>query len=480
MNVKVCFGSLLLSALLSAAAVEGQSVYAVDREQVNVREDATTQSPRVGVLRQGEQVVEVRRVGQWMQVRMPDGAPGWIHSQLLTPRLLVVGEGLRLRSGPALTSTSVTMLFRGQEVAGLSQRGGWTRVELRDGRKGWLSSQYVRAKTAADLRDEQPSAVAVAPDSSPSPPEPTAESVTPELATLQRDPYAEGLQHEAGGDHALALNSFLEVLAADSSHVNALVHAAQGHRKLREYDEALQKLYQALQLTGGRKDVYLTLGEIHRLQAAPDSAAKYQALFRGDLVPETSDAPADSADDLLADTRSDAVVESPLPRGTELDDLPRPKVVAEEDGGLTFDTPWLPVGLAGIGLLALAAVGWWVVNTSKHRTPKGTAVVSDSRFEKVWDEESRQARHGKATTEEEAELDYQIDGRWAELKESAAAFAPPPMTGEGVDGILDQVEGLRRTLEGQDERVGIYADIVRLQNMKIEAMTEEISRLRKA
>jgi hypothetical protein len=54
------------------------------------------------------------------------------------------------------------------------------------------------------------------------------------------------------------------------------------------------------------------------------------------------------------------------------------------------------------------------------------------------------------------------------------------MTGEGVDGILDQVEGLRRTLEGQDERVRIYADIVRLQNMKIEAMTEEISRLRKA
>jgi len=107
-------------------------------------------------------------------------------------------------------------------------------------------------------------------------------------------------------------------------------------------------------------------------------------------------------------------------------------------------------------------------------------VVSDPRFEKVWSEESRQARHGKATTEEEAELDHQIDDRWGQLKESAAAFAPPPVTGEGVDGILDQVEGLRRTLEGQDERVRIYTDIVRLQNMKIDAMTEEISRLRKA
>jgi SH3-like domain-containing protein len=486
--VKVCPGWSLLTAVLLCAvavAVEGQSVYAVDREQVNVRQDATTQSARVAVLRQGEQVVEMRRVGQWMQVRMPDGALGWIHSQLLRPRLLVEGEGLRLRSGPAATSTSVTMLFRGQEVTRLSQSGGWTRVELQNGRKGWLSSQYVRAKTEVDLRQERPGQAGATVEvvrSSPSPPETTAEPSEPASATLQRDPYAEGLQHEAGGDYALALDSFLEVLAADPDQVNALVHAAQGHRKLGEYDQALEKLYRALQLTGGRKDVYLTLGEIHRLQAAPDSAAKYQALFRGDPIPETTDGPADAgaALDMFADTRSDAVPSSPLPKGTELDDLPKPKIVDEETGGLSFDTPWLPVGLAGIGLLALAGVGWWVVNTSTHRTKKGAAVVSDPRFEKVWSEESRQARHGKATTEEEAELDHQIDDRWGELKESAAAFAPPPVTGEGVDGILDQVEGLRRTLEGQDERVRIYADIVRLQNMKIDAMTEEISRLRKA
>jgi hypothetical protein len=144
-----------------------------------------------------------------------------------------------------------------------------------------------------------------------------------------------------------------------------------------------------------------------------------------------------------------------------------------------FDTPWLPVGLAGIGLLALAAVGWWVLGTSTHRTKKGAAVVADPRFEKVWDEESQQARQGKATTEEEAELDLQIDTRWRELKESTGTFATSQSTGEGVDGILDQVEGLRRTLEGQDERSRIYADILRLQNMKIDAMTEEIARLRK-
>jgi len=461
---------------LCAGQVQAQSVYAVDREQVNVRQDATTQSTRVGILRRGEQVVEIRRVGQWMHVRMPDGKPGWIHTQLLIPRMLVEGEGLRLRAEPSQSGTSVTMLFRGQEVNRLSQSGNWTQVELQDGRKGWLSSQYVRAKSDLDLSSERPgqagattAEAAVAPD----PQEPEAE------VTLQRDPYADGLRHEADGDHALALDSFLEVLAADQDQVNAMVHAAQAYQKLGESDEAVAKLYRGLQLTGGRKDIYLTLGEIYRLRAAPDSAAKYQALFRGDPIPLPDAGRQVSAGSTVAESSPGVVVPSPLPKGTILDDLPRKRTVDGEEVILLFDTVWLPVGLAGIGLLALAAVGWWVVSTSTHRTQKGAAIVVDSGFEKVWDEESRQASHGRATTDEEAELDTQINTRWRELKDSTAAFAPKPSTGEGVDGVLDQVECLRLTLEGQDERARIYADLVRLQNMKIDAIEEEIERLRK-
>ncbi|MDA0337804.1 MAG: SH3 domain-containing protein [bacterium] len=464
---------LLASLLLVAGAARGQSVYEVDRDQVNVRQDATTQSTRVGVLHRGEQVVELRRVGLWMHVRMPDGLPGWIHAQLLRQRMLVEGDGLRLRADPSATGTSVTMLFRGQQVTRLSQSGSWTQVELQDGRKGWLASQFVRAKSELDLQAERPapSRVATAEDDSAAPPAAESMAGTPAATpVVRRDPYAEGLQLEAGGDYALALDRFLEVVAEDPGHVNALVHAAQGHERLGEHEAALEKLYRGLQLTGGRKDIYLTLSRIYRLQVAPDSSAKYQALFRGEAIPIVAG---------LVDTSTRVEVPSPLPRGTVLDDLPKKRGTVDDVDGLFFDTAWLPVGLAGIGLLALAAVGWWVVSTSTHRTQKGAAVAGDRGFEKVWDEESQQARRGRATTEEETELDGQINSRWQELRESAAAFAPKPATAEGVDGILDQVDGLRQTLEGQDERARIYADIVRLQNMKIEAMTEEISRLRK-
>ena len=48
-----------------------------------------------------------------------------------------------------------------------------------------------------------------------------------------------------------------------------------------------------------------------------------------------------------------------------------------------------------------------------------------------------------------------------------------------MNGILDQVEDLRKALDMQDERARIYADIVRLQNMRIEVMNEEVRMLRR-
>lgn len=470
---------LLVSVLVCATTAHGQSVYAIDREQANVRADATTQSTRVAILRQGEQVVEVKRVGQWMQVRMSDGKPGWIHAQLLRARLLVEGEGLRLRASASPSGTSVTMLFRGQEVSRLGQQGSWTQVALSDGRKGWLASKYVRAKVDIDLDSERPQSQTTnpaAPDEQVAVAEAPPEAV--DVSTVvRRDPYAEGLQHEAGGDHALALDSFLEVLRKDGDHANALVHAAQAHRKLGEYDAALDKLYRALTLTGGRKDVYLTLVELYRQRSMPDSAAKYQALFRGDPVPTT---PVPTATPVAAagDSLPGVAIGSPLPKGTVLDDLPAPRQ-ADDETSMLFDSVWLPIGLAGLGLLALAGVAWWVLSTSTHRTRKGAALAADRGFGKVWTEEAQQASSGRASTEEEAELDRQIDTHWRELKDSAAAFTPAPPSAQGVDAVLDQVDGLRQTLEGQDERARIYADIVRLQNMKIDAMNEEIRRLRK-
>ena len=48
-----------------------------------------------------------------------------------------------------------------------------------------------------------------------------------------------------------------------------------------------------------------------------------------------------------------------------------------------------------------------------------------------------------------------------------------------MEKVLEHVDTLRKALEAQDERALIYADIVSLQNAKIETMGRELELLRK-
>jgi hypothetical protein len=48
-----------------------------------------------------------------------------------------------------------------------------------------------------------------------------------------------------------------------------------------------------------------------------------------------------------------------------------------------------------------------------------------------------------------------------------------------MEQVLGQVETLRGALEAQDERATIYADIVRLQQAKIEALERELELTRR-
>ncbi|MEE2657352.1 MAG: SH3 domain-containing protein [Candidatus Latescibacterota bacterium] len=448
-----------------AAPLKADPMFIVDREQVNIREDATTQSRRISVLKRGEEVELLGRHQNWLQIRLPDGQIGWVHSQLMQERLLIVEQGVRIRSGPSTNDSPVTIVYRGQEVHRLRSRGGWTEVKLQDGRTGWVNDRFVRSKTSADAGSEVPAVKPVA-DSEESP-EPQAETDAKSDSIdidepVQRNPYAEGLQHEAGGDYERALKSFEEVLIAEPANVNALFHAAQAHRHLGQLRQALTKLYRAQDLSGGRKDIYLTMWEVYRLSEQPDSAAKYQALFRGRPIPSAS-AGADGGDSIVDEGS------------------------AEEEADEGLGGPWLLLGLAGIGLFALGGLAWWISVSSGDDTDSKAQVSAStapaSKFSRMLGTESSAAAGGEATAEEEMALERQIEDRWRELRTSDQLFKAAVSAGGGgeaaeMKSLLDQIDELRSNMDAQGERAKVYADIVRLQNMKIEAMTEEIRRLR--
>lgn len=467
-----------------------EPVVVIDRKQVNIRTDATTQSPRIAVLEGGVEVEEIRRHGQWLQIRMLDGNTGWVHSDLVREHFVVIGNGVRVRSGPSTTDDAVTMLYDGQELGKIAQQDGWMNVSLSDGRTGWIHQRFARRKTGDDVRASLPKGLAQLPDPSSSEnpaaaPEArsqvierageenmaaqvettdTAEPSAIEIdleAELLRNPYAEGLQQEAGGDHRMALERFEEVLAEEPDHLNALFHAAQAHTRMREYDEALVKLYRALEKSGGRKDIYLTLGEVYRRQAMLDSARKYETLFAGGVV------------DIGLPIEP---IEVPEPLGSSTPD----------------ELPWLLLAIAGSGFAVIVAVVAWVRlrggSEAKGAPGGGKAAKKEKqksgKFARALEHEGDEVSQGKATEGEEDSLDRQIDDKWRELKQSAQLFGSGAESQgddeEGtLDRIIDNVEALRKALDMQDDRARVYAEIVRLQNMKIESMSEEVRLLRR-
>ena len=498
-----------------------EPVLAIDRQQVNIRQDATTQSPRVVVLYQGDQVTELRRHAGWIQIRLADGRIGWVHSALVQPRLIVEGEGVRVRSGPSTREDAVTMVFRGQELGVVEKRGNWLNVTVSDGRSGWIHKRFARSKTDEDIRAVMPARTSLSDDIE-EPPEAPVDDIADLLEeavdtesqfgvdevpfALRRNPYAEGLQQEAGGDYAAALAQFEEVLVEEPGNVNALFHAAQSQTHLGELAAATELLYRAIELTGGRKDLYLTLSEVYRRKGIPDSAAKYESMFAGQLVtatpseegvprePERARVTGEQA------SREYASGEEPLAAvapGEGVDESePNQKVqvnAAEADrsesAGQEDSAGRLHLFALGSGALALILVAaiWIGVRMGRGGSESSTTKKGREgagKFSKVIEEESKATGHGRATSEEEEELDRQIDDKWRELRQSSELFAPSQeeQTGgeEGqLNRMLDHVEALRGALDMQDERAVVYADIVRLQNMKIEALNEEIRLLRK-
>ena len=72
------------------------------------------------------------------------------------------------------------------------------------------------------------------------------------------------------------------------------------------------------------------------------------------------------------------------------------------------------------------------------------------------------------------------------LKQQLEAFQKETNSGtprlpglESTEKLLKRVEDLRQTILNQDERVKVYAELVVLQNEKLEALDEEIESLKK-
>jgi tetratricopeptide (TPR) repeat protein len=365
--------------------------------------------------------------------------------------MVVTGEGVRLREAGSTTAQTIGTAAQGEELGKVGQRGNWFEVVMSDGRKGWIWRELVRPKTFAEAALAAAEVVEAPPEEAAAPEQEAVEVFPP---PVRRNIYAEGLQSAAAGDPARALAFFSEVLEEDPDHLNALVHAARAHKQLGSYDQALDLLYQAMELGEGRRDIYVALAEVYRLGGMPDSAAKYQALYRGEKWRPSQIQPGEKA--------------------------------LETKGEMPAEAWWI-YGAGGMGVVLLLG-GGLVVRRLRKEPIKPVKEAQSKAGKGKFARQMRQSREtGAVGRGEEAELDRQIQQKRGDLQQSSVAFLGPDalaQVGAGsedahMEQVLGHVETLRKALEAQDERARIYADIVRLQNAKIEAMSRELDLLRK-
>ena len=137
---------VVLSFCWSIIIAIAEPVYVVNRLQVNIRTDATVQSERIAVLDKGQEIELLWRKDEWIQIRLPDGRNGWVHSDLVQEKVVVLGRQVHLRVSGSPQAEVLVTLEQERELGRIRQVGDWSEVVLADGRKGWMISRFLGTK----------------------------------------------------------------------------------------------------------------------------------------------------------------------------------------------------------------------------------------------------------------------------------------------------------------------------------------------
>lgn len=133
----------------------------VTATSLNVRSGAGTQYKTVGSLKNGAVVSVIKEEGNWSNITY-GSIKGWVSSAYLLNQTgkpsankpvksgkwgTVTATYLNFRSSGNLTSPIIGSIKYGTSVQILSESGSWLFIQTSDGKKGWVSRQYITIQT---------------------------------------------------------------------------------------------------------------------------------------------------------------------------------------------------------------------------------------------------------------------------------------------------------------------------------------------
>lgn len=148
---------------------------------VNVRKEPSTQAARVIQVKAGDVVEITGEKNDWYQIKTSSGKQGWIANWLLsvetttgqpsTPNtpapstpvtppvtnsnkiVIVTGSVVNIRQGASLDYPTITKVNGGTELKVIAQQGDWLKVNLADGRQGWIAGWLTVDKSSQPSKE---------------------------------------------------------------------------------------------------------------------------------------------------------------------------------------------------------------------------------------------------------------------------------------------------------------------------------------
>ncbi|WP_434799481.1 SH3 domain-containing protein [Terrisporobacter vanillatitrophus] len=143
-------------ALGAGASVESQA--ATVKENLNLREGASTEHNVQEVLKQGQNIKILSESNGWYKVKTSDDKTGWSYGKYIDASKEekeeasaipgTVTEYLNFRKGPSLEDEIINVHEKGASVKVLSKKGDWYKVKTSDGKVGWSYRKYIKVSDA--------------------------------------------------------------------------------------------------------------------------------------------------------------------------------------------------------------------------------------------------------------------------------------------------------------------------------------------
>ncbi len=167
-GIVMSVGLSSLALTIGATDVYASEMGTVTASVLNVRSGASTSHSVVGKLYRGNTVSILETSNGWHKVQLSNGKIGWVSGQYITktsnpsPEQSESGYGkvtasaLNVRSGASTSHSVVGTLHKNDTVKLLSSSNGWFKVELSNGKTGWVSGQYITKTSEPSTPDPTP------------------------------------------------------------------------------------------------------------------------------------------------------------------------------------------------------------------------------------------------------------------------------------------------------------------------------------